>query len=144
MVIKPRAGILPMVSHRWIVLFILSMSSVRQKEVNNGVTLKIKKSNKQNTVKPTMKVFTEITVSRYLLQHSLVRFPKFGKKIENRKHIRWSTKTCDKDKYLNYMQYSNIYLTKTMIWYLLYKTNFQFYSLWMFLSPLSSPQFLSH
>ena len=72
-----------MVSHRWIVLFILSMSSVRQKEVNNGVTLKIKKSNKQNTVKPTMKVFTEITVSRYLLQHSLVRFPKFGKK--NRK-----------------------------------------------------------
>ena len=27
-----------------------------------------------------MNVFTEITVSRYLLQHSLSRFPKFGKK----------------------------------------------------------------
>ena len=38
------------------------------------------KSNKQNTVKSTMNVITDITVSGYLLQRCLAGSPKLGKK----------------------------------------------------------------
>ena len=38
------------------------------------------KSNKQNTVKSTMNVITDITVSVYLLQRCLAGSPKLGKK----------------------------------------------------------------
>ena len=57
--------------------------------VHAGVTLK-KNSNSQNTVKPTMNVFTENTVSEYLLQRSVAGFPKLRKKKKkkgNRKNL---------------------------------------------------------
>ena len=95
LVIKPRAEILPIVFYCWISLFILSMWSVRhnifvhQECECTCWRYSKKKSNKQNTVKPTIKVFTEITVSGYLLQRSLTGLPKLGKKRkkENRKNL---------------------------------------------------------
>ena len=95
MVIKPRAGILPIVFHCWIALSILSMSSVWQEEVNKVFVhfecectccryskkkQQQQQSNKQHSVKLTMNVVTEITVPGFLLQRSSTRFPNVEKK----------------------------------------------------------------
>ena len=63
-----------------------------------------------------MNVFAEIMVSEYLPQCPLAGFPKLGKKKKNgenckniHEHIRWSTKTCDKDEYLdNFIVFEHI------------------------------------
>ena len=44
-----------------------------------------------------MNVFTQITVSGFLLQRFFAGFPKFEKK-----NLHQRTNTCDNDKYLNY------------------------------------------
>ena len=44
---------------------------------------------------------------------------------------------------LNISQYFKLKLMKTMILQLLYKTNLEFYGLLMYLSPVSSSQFLA-
>ena len=101
-----------------------------------------KKSNKQNKVKPTMKVFTEITVSGYLLQRSLTGLPKFRKKKKKKErkpqkltltHQMEHKKLVSRIPIFIISQYSKIWLTKTMIWLLLYKTNFESYSLLIYL-----------
>ena len=101
LVIKPCAVILPIVSICRIAFFILSISSVRQKKVNNvfvhhkcectGWCYSKKKqkqqlSNIRYTEKSTMNVFTKITVSGFLLQRFFAGFPKFEKK--NRKPLK--------------------------------------------------------
>ena len=80
------------------------MSSVWKKEVNNVFVhhecectrwrYSKKNSNSQNTVKPTMNVFTENTVSEYLLQRSVAGFPKLRKK-KKKKTAKTYTNTSD-------------------------------------------------
>ena len=95
LVIKPRAVILPIVSICRIAFFILSMSSVRQKKVNNVFVhhkcectgwcyskkkQKQQQSNIRYTVKSTMNVFTKITVSGFSSTALLCWIPEIWKK----------------------------------------------------------------
>ena len=146
LVIKPRAEILPIVFYCWISLFILSMWSVRhnifvhQECKCTCWRYSKKKSNKQNKVKPTM-MFTEITVSGYLLQRSLTGLPKFRKKKKKERkpqklaltHQMEHKKLVSRIPIFIISQYSKIWLTTTMIWLFLYKTNFESYSLLIYL-----------
>ena len=134
--IKPRAVILPIVSICRIAFFILSMSSVRQKKVNNVFVhhkcectswcyskkkQKQQQSNIRQTVKSTMNVFTKITVSGFLLQRVFDGFPKFEKKkTENRWTYTNAQILVITISILLISQYSNIIMTKTMTWHLLW------------------------
>lgn len=80
-----------------------------------------------------MNVLTEIMVSGYLLQRSLAGSPKLGKK--NAKTYTNTSNAAQKlvISILIISQYSIVKQMKTMILHLLYKTNFEFYSLLMYL-----------